>query len=253
MFRLLGVRVMESQKGTFNVSWHGNVHCVVVVVPLEGETAVSGGIPIFSDLVMALEGRQKMEGIIPVGLPNIKVINNQGEPNVAGVMLPESRDKGAGVVAMWEQKLLELVIGNFASLWQSIHTLANFDIDMAMVDKCMEDVVVHDVWWDNGNWNAHVGIVGGGHWGTQVEIFEVTHHALGIGGRHNAVEEQFSGDNVGHFSAHITQVFDAIATNSPADMMRYRFFGAMGTNNVEVGGTPTRGRLVMGMKNMIDT
>jgi len=70
-----------------------------------------GGIPIFSDFVMALEGRHEMEGIILVGATNGKVINNQGEAKVMGVMLPKSWGERAGVVAMWEQKLLELVIG----------------------------------------------------------------------------------------------------------------------------------------------
>jgi len=65
---------------------------------------------------MALEGSHEMEDIIPAGVTNGKVINNQGEANVMGVMLPKSWGKGAGVVAMWEQKLLELVIGNLACL-----------------------------------------------------------------------------------------------------------------------------------------
>jgi len=117
-----------------------------------------------------------------------------------------------------------------------------FNVDMSLVDQQMKVVMVKDLRGQDCHRDMHLCIVFGWHWGTQVEIFEVSHHTLGIGGRHDAVEEQFSSDNVGHFGAHITQVFNTIATNSPMDMMRYHFFRAMGTDNVEVGGAPARGK-----------
>jgi len=83
-------------------------------------------------------------------------------------------------------------------------------MDMAVMDKCMEGIVVHDVWWDNGNWNAHVGIVGGLHGGAQVEIFEVTHHAFGTGGGHKTVEEELCSDDVCSLGADVAQIFDSI-------------------------------------------
>jgi len=73
----------------------------------------------FGDLVMAMEHSQEMGGIIMVGVTHGKVINNQGEVDVAGVMFPEARIKGVWVVAMREQELLDLVISNLTSLWQA--------------------------------------------------------------------------------------------------------------------------------------
>ncbi len=66
---------------------------------------------------MVVEGSEEVHDIIPVGVVDGKVVHNQCEADVAGVMLPQARGEGAWVVTMGEQELLELVIGNFASLW----------------------------------------------------------------------------------------------------------------------------------------
>jgi len=45
-----------------------------------------------------------------------------------------------------EQELLELVFCNLSSLWQSIHAMMpDFHIDMTILDKHMQVVMVHDV------------------------------------------------------------------------------------------------------------
>jgi len=89
---------------------------VLVIIPLQGEATIPGGIPIFSDLVIFVEGIQEVCDIVPVGIVDGKVIHNQSELDVAGVMLPQAGGEGAWMVAVWEQELLELVICNFASL-----------------------------------------------------------------------------------------------------------------------------------------
>jgi len=61
---------------------------------------------------------------------------------------------------------LELVIGDFAGLWQAIHASANFNVNMAMVDKGMEGIVGHDIQWNYGDRDAHVCIIGWWHGGT---------------------------------------------------------------------------------------
>jgi len=91
--------------------------------------------------------------------------------------------------------------------------------------------------------DAHVHIIGWWHGGTQVKIFEVTHHALGARGGDDAVEEEFGSDDIGCFGANITSIFDTITTNSPMDAIWDQFFGAMCTNNAEVSGTFTRGEV----------
>jgi len=52
-----------------------------------------------------------------VGIADCKVINHQCELDVPGVVLPEAQGVRTWVITMEEQKILELVIGKFASLW----------------------------------------------------------------------------------------------------------------------------------------
>jgi len=61
-----------------------------------------GGIPIFGDLVMGVQGSEKVSGVILVGVAYGKVIHDQSELDVSGVMLPQAWGEWAGVVAMQE-------------------------------------------------------------------------------------------------------------------------------------------------------
>jgi len=70
---------------------------VLIIIPLQGETTILGGIPIFSDLVMlVMEGREEVHDIILIGVADSKVVHNQSETDVVGVMLPQARVKGYG-------------------------------------------------------------------------------------------------------------------------------------------------------------
>ncbi len=89
-----------------------------------------------------------------------------------------------------------MVIGNLAGLQESIHALPDFDIDMAIVDKGMQVVVVHDGRGKDCHRDVHASIVSRLHGGSKVEIFEITHHAVGAGGGNDAIEKQFGGDEV---------------------------------------------------------
>jgi len=57
----------------------------------------------------------------------------------------------------------------------------DLNVDMPFVNQGMELIVLHDVLREHSNGDAHVGIVLGFHGGAQVEVFEVAHHALGVG------------------------------------------------------------------------
>jgi len=67
---------------------------------------------------------------------------------------------------------LQLDIGKFAGLGQSIHALSYFNIDMPLVDQGMEIVVFNDVRWQDGHQDAHVHIVLSQHGGAQVTKFD---------------------------------------------------------------------------------
>ena len=60
---------------------------------------------------------------------------------------------------------------------------------MAIVDKCMNVVVIHNVRWQDSHGDVHVSVVSRLHGGPEVEVFEITDHAAGTRGRNDTVEE----------------------------------------------------------------
>jgi len=52
------VGMVELLQGTFNVPRHGHINCALVVIPGERKAAVLGGVPVLSDLVLLVEGRE---------------------------------------------------------------------------------------------------------------------------------------------------------------------------------------------------
>jgi len=89
---------------------------VVLIVPSNGETAVVGGCPIFADIVVMLEGSHEVDSILLVSVLDGKVVHHQGKCNWAGVVAPKAGSDGAWHVTVWFKELLELMIGQEASL-----------------------------------------------------------------------------------------------------------------------------------------
>jgi len=48
---------------------------VLYIVPMQGESTISCGIPIFSDLVMVAEGSEEVNDIVLIGVSDGKVVN----------------------------------------------------------------------------------------------------------------------------------------------------------------------------------
>jgi len=176
-----------------------------------------------------------------VGVSDGKVVHNQGASDVAAVILPETRCERTGMVPKGLEKGLQLVIGKFASLWEAIHSAADFDIDVTIVDEVVEAIVCHDVGGNNGDGDAHVRVVGGLHGGAEAKILEIAHHAASIGGGDNAVEEEFGSGEICSFGADVTLIVNMIAADSPTNMVGDGLFRSMRTHNAEISGLATRG------------
>jgi len=108
---------------------------------------------------------------------------------------------------------------------------------VAIVDKGMKLVVVHNVGGQDCHGNAHVGIVSWLHGGHKVEIFEIAYHASGTGGGYDTVEEQFGSDEVSGFGADIACIFYMVTAHGPPYTMWDGFFRPVGADDAEVGGT----------------
>jgi hypothetical protein len=76
---------------------------------------------------------------------------------------------------MFLQAFLEKLLGNDTGLWQAIHLLLYFTLDIAVRGGFVPEVVVlNDVIWHVCNSQLHVFVPG--HWGVLVEILDVHCH-----------------------------------------------------------------------------
>jgi len=76
MFGAGGVGMMKVEEGTGNITRHGDVNVMVLIVSFEHQTTIPGGGPILSHLVMGMQGIHKVGGIGPVGVAHHKVVNH---------------------------------------------------------------------------------------------------------------------------------------------------------------------------------
>jgi hypothetical protein len=56
-------------------------------------------------------------------------------------------------ISVLRKVLDETVVGNFSGVWESVHVLANFHIDVVLVDFVFELILLYD-----GCWNIPAGL-----------------------------------------------------------------------------------------------
>ncbi len=132
---------------------------------------------------------------------------------------------------MGKEQALEVFVGSAAGLWEAIHAFPDYHIDVSIVDKVMELVVVHDQVGNGQDGDAHVGVIGQWHGCAKVKVFEVAHHALHAQCGNDAIEKEFCGNYVSGFGADIPKVFNPVATHGPAYIVWVGFFRSVGTDN----------------------
>jgi len=71
--------------------------------------------------------------------------------------------------------------------------MTSFNVDTSLVDQWPQIVMVNDLRGQDCHRDVHVCVVFGWHWGTQVAVFEVAHHASGFRCENNTVEQELGG------------------------------------------------------------
>jgi hypothetical protein len=85
-----------------------------------------------------------MFGIVLVGVLDTKIIDNECERNVSGVVLPESRCYSDRCVAVRLEEFREAIVSDASSLRETVHAFANFTVDGSVVDKASKVVLDHN-------------------------------------------------------------------------------------------------------------
>jgi hypothetical protein len=173
-------------------------------------------------------------GIRFLSEPDAEVVNNQGEHKVAVVVFPQSRSERTGDIAVGLKKSNEAVVGDAAGLWEAVHSFADLDIDVPMVDERRKLVVLHDGVGDDVQGDAHVLVLL--HRSVEVEVLQVAGHEASVWCGDGAVEEDLDGGDVCGFGVDLAGVINPIATYGEANASWVRFFWAVGGDDAEIGG-----------------
>ena len=121
MLRAFGCRMLEFVKGCLEIFGNGDVAGVCGIVPVNGESAEEGTGPVDGDFIEVLEGLDEVVGVLFANVLDTKVVNNEGESDGLGGVLPERRSSGNRGKSKVVEVIFEPVIGNAASLFESGH------------------------------------------------------------------------------------------------------------------------------------
>ena len=98
---------------------------MLVVIPRECEATVFGSGPVCLEDVLFGKYGLEVFNVGFVGVLDAKVVDDQGEFDVSGIVLPKTGGNGAGRVAVGLEELGKSFVGDDAGLWEAIHASFN--------------------------------------------------------------------------------------------------------------------------------
>ncbi len=132
MLRDVWIGVHELLQCVRDVPSHGEIHVVLVVVPVEREADVTVASPILGTFVFLVDDGNEVVDVLFVSVSDAKIVNNQGEHEVAVEMFPQAGGHRVWYIAKRGKEFVEPVVGKLAGLWEAIHAFAHLSVDVAI-------------------------------------------------------------------------------------------------------------------------
>ena len=107
---------------------HGDFTNTLVVVPINGETAIEGSIPVDGDGIEIIESLDEMVRFVFADLLDTEIVDHKGEADVFGGMLPKGRGSSDGVVAKLGKVYLEPIFRDASGLFQAWYAFADLQV-----------------------------------------------------------------------------------------------------------------------------
>ena len=150
---------------------HGYVAGACGVVPGNIKSTEEGTGPVDGDGVQCFEGLDEVVGILLAGVLDPKVVDNKGENDGLGGVLPERRISGNRGKSKMGKVSFEPVIDDAAGLFEARHVFSDLEVNLAIRTECAEVVLVNYFVWDAGQCKFHVLVAG--HGSSIVEILDI--------------------------------------------------------------------------------
>ena len=116
---------MESFQGLVDIVGKGEFDCAIGVIPFEVHSTVVCSCPIDGGFVLFLEVGEESFSVRFVSILHAEVIDDEGERKRFSGVYKEARCVWRRVVASLFEMGKEGFVGDAASLWESIHALAD--------------------------------------------------------------------------------------------------------------------------------
>lgn len=225
--------MLETVEGSCYIARHGDVNRTVGVVPGQCEPTVQRAVPVGGDGVEAFEGGDEVLGVGVMDVLDAEIIDDQGEHDAVGGMMPKR-----GCMAHWSiagrgQMLREAVTGKAASLFKAGHAFPDLHVDIPIAGDGIQVVVLDDFSRDDGEQDAHV--FEAFHGGAVIKILYVECHKLGVGSGEDAIEQALGGREAGTVRGGGTREVKAVATNGDADSFDLSFVRSQGRDKASIG------------------
>ncbi len=135
-------------------------------------------------------------------------------------------------VSVFGKVLLEKLVGQDASLWETIHPLANLHVDVTVKYFVKEAIMVNDGLWEKRERHFHRFI--SVKWHFVIHVLDVSSGKPGASGADGAVPKEFRGDHVSGMHGEFKWISDKVATDGHADVVGILFLGTMINDNTSI-------------------
>ena len=117
--------MLEFVKGCLEIFGHGDVAGACGIVPVNGESSEEGTGPVDGDGIQFLKGLDEVVGVFLADVLEPKVINDKGENDELGCVLPECEGSGNRGESKVGKVRFEPVVGDAAGLFEAWHAFSD--------------------------------------------------------------------------------------------------------------------------------
>ncbi len=212
---------------------HGKINIAFIIIPLEVDYTIEITSLVFNNVICFLsEGIVKMLEMFLANVFDPKVIYCKVKPYQTGFMFPKTGSVWLFEVSVFGKAHLEKLVGQDASLWETIHPLAHLHVDVTFQCFVKEAVVVDDVLWKKREKHFHIFI--SVKWHFEIHVLDVSSGKLGTSGTDGAIPKEFRGDHVNGTRGEFKWISDKVITNGDMDAVGILFLGTMINDNTSI-------------------
>jgi hypothetical protein len=192
-------------------------------------------------------------GISFVEVFDTKVVNGEDERSAMSVVAPENSAEVDRSITKRSKVVAELFISEGASLFEAVHAFANFKVAKTLgIEICISEVMfVSDLLGEIAAMDLHV--LEDLHVRAKKEVFEIasTVASARLVVKDGTVDMMFGVNNTNSRRANILKGFEAVTTNSHANLVWFGFAGRHGADKSGIGDLAASGTWSGRTKNLV--